>query len=245
MGYWVVIAMVIVAVIAVLFAVMTESEHRLARYPASNGMPLVVLIGTRATADAQTALSPPWTERVRSALNRSVEVYDATVPSARIHDYSGSDIIAIFRRPPALAVIWLGIDDFLLGTDLGTFERGLGHLLGSLAAEHISLVTIALPDLEPLIAQGEATKEEIIAARAEIRRWNATIARLATAYRARLLTGAEILPGVERLSLIGAHEQGRWFIPEVGHEAVAAAVASAIRDELVTRQSDATPEPAA
>jgi hypothetical protein len=245
MGYWVVIAMVLVAVIAVLYAVLAESESHPDHVRPGADTPLVVLMGTRAIDGSAEVHSPPWPERVRTALTGAVEVYDATVPSARVSDYHGADLVAIFRPPPAVAVIWLGIDDFLLGTELGTFERGLGHLLSSLAAERISLVTLALPDLASLLAEDGATPEDIVAARAEIRRWNATITRLATAYHARLLTTADLLSGIEAPRLIRTQEQGGWFLSEAGNEAVATAVASVITDALAAQRSGATIQPTA
>lgn len=234
--------MVIVAVVAALYAVLSESEDHRDRSSAGAGTPLVVLLGLRADAGAAEF---PWSELVRTELANHVEVYDATSPSARVNDYRGAGVVDIFQRPPAVAVIWLGVDDFLLGLDLGAFERSLGHLLSSLAAERISLVALTLPDLEPLMIEGGTPQDELVAARAEIRRWNATIARLAAAYHAHLLTTADLLAGLESATLSRTPDEGGWALSAEGHEAIATAVASLITGALAARRSSISTQPTA
>jgi hypothetical protein len=245
MGYWIVVAMVLVAVVAVLMVVLAESDARTANSSATSDTPLVVLIGSSAAFEAGAASPQPWTERVRQKLGDNAEVYDATVPVARASHFDGADLIAVFHRTPALAVIWLGADDFLLGTDLGTFERSVGHLLATLAAHQIRLLTIALPDLAPLIASNESSGEEPAAVHAELRRWNATLARLASAHQARLISSAEIPSGTLALETAPAERIQGFVLTETGHEVMASAVTAVILEQLAGIAADTARQPRA
>ncbi|MER3436502.1 MAG: hypothetical protein C4346_02125 [Chloroflexota bacterium] len=240
MGYWVVVAMVLVAVVAVLIVVLEEGGAWTSPPSATSTIPLIVLIGSSATLE-DGALSPqPWTERVRQKLGNNAEVYDATPPVARASHFDGAELLAVFHRTPALAVIWLGADDFLLGTDLGTFERSVGHLLAILAAHRIGLLAIALPDLTPLITPSESADEELVAARAELRRWNATLARLATAHGARLISSSDLPPGILAPETAPAQQTKGLVLTEAGHEALASVVTEVILEHLAVGVADTT-----
>ena len=245
MGYWVVVAMVLVAVVAVVLVVLAEGDARAANSSATSDIPLVVLIGSSAAVEAGAASPRPWTERVRQKLGTNAEVYDATVPAARASHFDGAELLAVFHRTPALAVIWLGADDFLLGTDLGTFERSVGHLLATFAAHRVSLLAIALPDLVPPTAQGESTDEELVLARAELRRWNATLARLATAHQARLISSAEVPSGSLAPETAPAKQTQGFVLTEAGHEAMASVVTAVILEQLAFSVAETTHPPRA
>ncbi len=245
MGYWIVVAMVLVAVVAVLIVVLADGDARTANSSATRDIPLVVLIGSSAALDAGAASPQPWTERVRQKLGTNAEVYDATVPVARASNFDGADLIEVFHRTPALAVIWLGADDFLLGTDLGTFERSVGHLLATLAAHRVSLLAIALPDLASLIEPNQRAEEEHVAVRAELRRWNATLARLSSAHQARLISSAEVLSGALAPEAAPAEQLQTFVLTEAGHEAMASAVTTVILEQLAGIAADTPRQPKA
>lgn len=240
MGYLVVVAMVLVAVVAVLIVVLEEGDRWTAPPSAMSAIPLVVLIGSSATSEDGIPSPQPWSERVRQKLGTCAEVYDATAPAARASHFDGAGLLTVVNRTPALAVIWLGADDFLLGTDLGTFERSVGHLLATLAAHRIRLLAIALPDLAPLIEPSQRAEEELVAERAELRRWNATLARLATAHDARLISSSELPHGILAPETAPAQQTLGLVLTGAGHEALASAVTAVILEQLAGIAADET-----
>ncbi|HEY8446476.1 MAG TPA: SGNH/GDSL hydrolase family protein [Thermomicrobiales bacterium] len=231
MGFWIVISLVVLASIAVIIAVLAEAdESRMPRGRATGPIQLMIL-GTSASTGTSES-DPSWVERLCDALAERVRPFDATAPGMRLPEGNAVSPLAVLQDTPDIAVIWIGPDDFLAGLDLGGFERGLGSLLTSLAEAGARIVILDLPDLVQLV---DTAEEDRASVRAELRRWNATISRLAAAHRATLIAVHDQLQaGADKL--YGESPQGLILTAE-GHELLAELVRPAVERLLAADTS--------
>ena len=81
--------------------------------------------------------------------------------------------------------------------------------------------------------------------RAELRRWNATLARLASAHQARLISSAEIPSGTMAPETEPAERIQGFVLTEAGHEAMASTVTAVISEQLAGIAADTTRQPRA
>jgi hypothetical protein len=80
---------------------------------------------------------------------------------------------------------------------------------------------------------------------AELRRWNATLARLASAHQARLISSAEIPSGTLALETAPAERIQGFVLTETGHEVMASAVTAVILEQLAGIAADTARQPRA
>jgi hypothetical protein len=181
MGYWVVMAIVAIAVVAVLIAVGSEPETPEQTKRAEGGRPVWLAMGSNGTIPGVSGGSTPrqWVDLVRESLGEGVIAYDFTRSGCTVEEAQREELAAAVAVTPDVVSMLLGPDDFRDAENLGSFERRLWHILTTLHDAGSIPVLASLPDLRnlPSLAQ----EEDQTALTEEFQTWNVALARLVAA----------------------------------------------------------------
>src|SRR5689334_3883958 len=181
MGYWLVMAIVAIAVVMVLIAVGSEPETPEKPRHAAGGRPIWLALGSNGLPPlpAGESTARHWVDFVREALGDRAITYDFTRAGRTVEEAQRDELAAAVAVAPDVVSVLLGPDDFRDAIDLGTFERRLWHLLTTLHDAGSTPLLAGLPDLAglPSLADEEDTAE----LSEELRAWNVALARLTAA----------------------------------------------------------------
>ena len=219
-GYWLVMAMLVVAIACVVVAVAAELDGAAKRRKPAGHRPVWVALG--ASDAAGTGTPDPardnWVARLATRLPPDVTVRNLGVSGSTLAQARAEQLPAALAASPDVATLWLAVNDLAAGVPLPVYERELAAVLEALVNAGARVVVGNVPDLSRLPGLAD-TPDEARMLRTTAEHWNAAIGRLAAAY------GAEVVdlfgPGEE----LGAHpdyfgEDG--FHPSpAGHERLA------------------------
>jgi hypothetical protein len=223
-GYWIVMAMVAVAIVAVLIAAIAEEARTEQDRRAPAGPAVWVALGTNGTNEpAAPMVAPHWVALVQQALGDRVVGYDFTRGGCTAADVQRDSLDAAVAAQPDAVAIWVGPDDFLLGEEIGAFERRLWHVLSTLGGIGSRLVVADIPDLSAL--SSPAAEEEPAALSEELGHWNAAIARLTAAAKGVVV---RLGPTSESPTDLFAADDDRLVLTETGHRWIAGRFAPAV-----------------
>lgn len=239
MGYWLVMAIVGIAVVAVLIAVAAIEEPRESpREPA--GRPIWVAIGTNGTPPGEVGQppAPHWVDLVREALGERAVGHDLTAAGCTAEEAQRNQLAAALAASPAVVAILLGPDDFRDAEDLGVFERRLWHILTTLRDVGSIPVMAALPDLTRLPSIVAEDEPDVLAE--ELQSWNVAIARLVAAADGELVAvdGPASDPDADWFT----ERDGRFILTAVGQRRLASPMQASV--ERLLGLSEAAPSPA-
>jgi hypothetical protein len=173
MGYWLVIAMAICAVIAVAIAAAAWQDRAsgVVRRRARPGLNWLAVVGKESQA------SSGWPEPLRTALPLDVEGRVVAVSGQTLQDLRPTVDRALAKDEPNVLLIWTSLDDLLAGVALDEHEQALSDVLTELERHDVVPVVGGLPDLTTWSVAREANLpgDELTGLLA---RWNASIGRL-------------------------------------------------------------------
>jgi hypothetical protein len=227
MGYWLVMAIVALAVVVILIAVAAEEDESEPRSGDAVGRPVWVAIGTNGNPpdDAAAATAPHWIELVRRSLGERVICYDFTTAGCTAEEAQREQLAAAVAAAPDGVTVFLGPDDFRDAEDLGVFERRLWHMLATLRdAESVPLMA-ALPDLTGLPSLVAEENPEGLTE--ELQSWNVAIARLVAAAGGEFVDLGEAAPAAD--GALFTESAGRFILTAAGHAWFAALMEPAVR----------------
>jgi len=196
-GYWLVIAIAALAVVAVLIAILVDDEDTANRAKAS--IASIALFGASRLPDGSD-----WVAALRNQPGAPVEILDRTTGAVDLADLAWLDLahdaaISFDAAIVALPSAAPGTDH-----DLGTWEQALATALFELHAHRIEVVVLI-----PAIARETAT--EAVPDSAPASRWHATVARLTSAAGAMLLIVGDSPDEGERADDVAASARA-WFL---------------------------------
>ena len=84
-----------------------------------------------------------------------------------------------------IATVWIGVEDFLAGTQILEFEECLGSILSWLTAKRATILVGNLPDLAPELVAAKLADARAI--HPVLDQWNASIARLSSSFSVTLV----------------------------------------------------------
>ena len=180
-GYWVVIAMLAIAVVAVLVAVAAEDQSDRPPRPVhgdARSDRAVVILGT-----AQDDSGNDWVARLGAHLPPSVTVRDLRIAEGTLASIPREHLASALAAAPALVVLGPPFADIESGVSLTSYEQDLAAILATLATNDIRAVVGNLPRLDT-IDPNPMSPERSAMLRLTGEHWNAAIARLASAYGA-------------------------------------------------------------
>jgi hypothetical protein len=180
MTYWVVMAIVAIAVVAVLIAVGSDEEAPEPIERAAGDRSVWVAVGSNATKPgANDSVSPHWVDLVRDSLGERVVAYDFTRAGCTAEEAQRDQLAAAVATSPDVVSLLIGPDDFHDAEDLGAFERRLWHVLKTLREAGSVPVLATLPNLITLPSL--ANEENPASLIEEIGAWNVAMERIAAA----------------------------------------------------------------
>ena len=239
-GYWIVVAMVVVALIAVLVGAAAEPAGPLPARPgraAGRGIVWVALGASDATGDGTPhPAADNWVSRLRSDLPADLEVVNLGVSGSTLAEARRDQLPRALAAAPDVVTCWLVVNDLARGIPLAAYERELAALLSELALAGCRVVLGNVPDLSRVPALA-GSPEHAAVLRLSAEHWNAAIARIAAAYRAEVVdlfdeppTGADFGPDGFHPSPAGHARLAARFRPAV-ERAIAAARSQEARRE--------------
>lgn len=132
-----------------------------------------------------------WVPRLHAALPRGTRLINAGVSGAELAEALDQQLPVALSARPDVVTVWLAVNDIKNGVPLETYERDLDRLLGELESTGATVAVGNVPDLASLPVPeavlrnyGVSSREAL---RAEIRRWNSAIARVAARHGALLV----------------------------------------------------------
>ena len=191
MGYWIVVAMMLIAVIAVVAAVAAgDLEGQRVRKPRpgkERGLNWVALGASDATGEGTPdPAHDNWVARLANGLPPDVRVVNLGVSGSTLAEARRNQLPRAIEASPDVVSLWLVVNDALSGVHVSTYERDLAGLLASLSELDCRVIVGNMPDLSRVPALG-AVGDRVTLLRLTAEHWNATIARIAFAY------GAEVV----------------------------------------------------
>jgi GDSL-like lipase/acylhydrolase family protein len=195
MEYWLVMAIVAMAVVAVLFAIGSADELSAPARRGTGSRPVWVALGTSGNTAAETGGPSPssWVDLVRASLGDFAIAYDFTRPGCTAEEAQRDQLAAAAAVAPDVVSILLGPDDFRDAEDLGAFERRLWHILTTLRDAGSIAVLAGLSDLRTLPSLAEEDDHTLLAE--ELQSWNVALARLVAAADGELVDWRETTDG--------------------------------------------------
>lgn len=227
MGYWVVMAIVALAVVAVLIAVGSDEEAPEPQENRSAGRSIWVAIGTNGNAPADSAATRPrhWADLVGVSLGEHVIAYDFTRAGCTADEAQQDQLAAAVATAPDVVSILLGPDDFRDAEDLGSFERRLWHILTTIRDAGGTPVLASLPDLTGLPSL--AAEEDATALGEELQTWNVAIARIVAAADGELVASAGDQCG--KAEELFTERGGRFILTDAGQRWFASLMEQPVR----------------
>ena len=204
MGYWIVVAMMLVAVIAVVAAGVAEGEGgrrvRKPRPDKDRGLIWVALGASDATGEGTPdPARDNWVSRLAAELPPDVRLVNLGVSGSTLAGARRDQVPRAIEASPDVVSLWLVVNDALSGVPVAAYERDLAAVLASLSAVDCRVIVGNMPDLSRVPALGAAADRATLL-RLTAEHWNATIARIAFAH------GAEVVD----LFDLGAAIDERW-----------------------------------
>jgi len=243
--YWLVVAMIAVAVVAVIIAVNDATDEQPPSgvdVPGQRGGDEIVVAVLAASDATGEGLADPvaenWVAQLAGALPAGAAVHNLGVGGSTVAAALRDQLPRARQVNPRVAVCWLAVNDLLGGVPLAEYRRNLDALLAALDQPGCRLIVGNIPALADSAAFAPATGQGVDFA-ATITTWNAAIAAIAAARGAELvdLTAAPI-----RASDLGP--DGFHPSPE-GHARLAAAFRPAVAAAVGGRAAGARPRPVA
>jgi len=214
MGYWIVITMVLVAIVAVVAAGAAEdgTERRRVRRPRLGKDDRLVWVALGASdATGEGTSDPPrdnWVARLAATLPRDTTVHNEGVGGSTLAEARRVQVPRALAASPDVVSLWLVVNDLLSGVPLPVYERELAEVLDALSAADCRVVVGNVPDLSRVPALGAAAGQATLL-RLTAEHWNAAIARIAFAHRAAVVdlfgAGAELARDEEPFTADGFH----------------------------------------
>lgn len=226
MGYWLVMAMVIIAVIAVLVAIASDDDT--AKPVVAKGRLVVATAGTNlwASDGPDDEAGRRWTELVRASAGERWITFDFARLGAGVHELRREQLTAVMATKADAVAIVIGPDDFRDAERLDVFERHLWLALSQLRDERICTVVTRLPDLTKLPSL--LAEDDQAGLRDELQSWNASIARLAHACGA----------GLVDLGQCGGTDATSCFVEREGHVVLVAEHHRWLADQMIAAIED-------
>lgn len=214
MSYWVVMAIVVIAIIAVMIAIEFEPDEPEVAASNPDGRPIWVALGSSALPPGEMhANAVNWVELIRETFGERIIAYDFTRFGATANEIQRDHLDATIATNPDLVTLLIGPDDFRDAENLNVFERRLWHILSSLNQDSTKVVLTTLPDLSTLPSLAAEDDASVLAD--ERASWNVAIARLSAAAHAELIdVETTILPTDTSLF---SEATGRFVLTEPGH----------------------------
>ncbi len=126
--------------------------------------------------------SDNWVARLGAHLPSGTHVVNLGISGATVAQSLEQELPVAIDARPNLAAVWLGVNDFQQGVSLTAFSSSLEKIITRLHSDARTSVFVGnLPDLRQLNA---FAGRDPAALDAEVRRWNAEIARVAGAQNA-------------------------------------------------------------
>jgi hypothetical protein len=175
MGFWILMAMLVCAVVAVVVSLAIESPLRQRRVASRDDDAIRWLAVIHPDG---SALPDTWAGRLADALPDSVESDVVEAPGATLAELRPTAMRAADERSPDVLLLWSALDDVLAGVRLEDHERELNGVLEDLDGAGVTTVVGNVPDLSrlPAATQAGLPADEL---RLLTERWNGTIGRLA------------------------------------------------------------------
>ncbi len=237
MGYWLVMAIVAIAVVTVLIAVGSEPETSEQPKRAERGRPVWLAMGSNGIAPHITGELAPrqWVDLVRESLGDAVIAYDFTRTGCTVEEAQREALAAAVAVTPDVVSLLLGPDDFRDAENLGTFERRLWHILTTLREAGSIPVLASLPDLRSLPSLAE--EEDQTALAEELQTWNVAFARLVAA------AGGELIESsADSTADLFTEDGGRYILTAAGQRWFATLMEHPVK-RLLGVAGDATVSP--
>ncbi|MDP9366854.1 MAG: GDSL-type esterase/lipase family protein [Chloroflexota bacterium] len=195
-GYWLVIAMVLCALIAVVVAFAIEApEHEIVRHstPPRSTAPqkqVWLALGASGTTanELQDETPAPWASLLIGHLPPQAVGHNLSTPHATVAEVRRDQLPAAITSSPHAAALWVGLDDLLQGTSIEAFEEDLLAVLARLSATGCAVVLGTVPDVvgQPEL-QALGFTDELL--RLHVQHWNASITRVGSALGATVIDG--------------------------------------------------------
>jgi hypothetical protein len=215
MNYWVVMAIVVIAIIAVMIAIELEPDEPNMATSDPEGRPIWVALGSSARPPderpADDAIN--WVELIRQAFGDRIIAYDFTRFGATANEVQRDLLDAALATNPDIVTLLIGPDDFRDAEDINVFERRLWHILSTLNRDFVRSILTTLPDLTTLPSL--AAEDDAWGLAGERASWNVAITRLAAVAQSELVdVETTVLPSDTSLF---SEASGRFVLTEDGH----------------------------
>jgi hypothetical protein len=190
MGYWILMAMMVCALAAVIIAVAIEHTVPAGRRrPSRDG----AIRWLAVVSDRQDDRTANWAEHLERAVPDSVQPTIVTVSGPTTADLRAPVAQAVAERNPDVVLLWTSFDDVLAGVPLNDHEIALDTLLAALGGAGATAVIGNVPDLSRLPGtDGAGLPTDELRLLAD--RWNASIARLVHHHGALIADLRDLVP---------------------------------------------------
>jgi len=186
-GYWVVVAIVVLALAATVIAVMRPEPATSVALGVERRVDWHVWSDLAMPPRSETAINPiDWVERVRRSIPHDVAVARINLLQSPLADRTSESKREQDRSAPDVVTCWIGVVDVVDGNSIGDFEARLATLLPQLSAGGAEVILGTLPDLlieHQLVDPSRA----ITPIGFDKLRWNTSIARAALAHGCRVV----------------------------------------------------------
>jgi hypothetical protein len=227
MSYWVVMAIVVIAIIAVMIAIELEPDEPDVVGEDSERRPVWVALGSNALAPSADSDSH-WPELIRQEFGDRIIAYDFTRFGATADEVQRDGLEAAIAAKPDVVSLLIGPDDFRDAENLNLFERRLWHILSTLTREFATPILTTLPDLTTLPSL--AAEDDAVVLTEERQSWNVAITRLCSVARAELID-VEATRSVPEAAL-WTEASGRFVLTDEGQRWLATLMIDRVRQLL-------------
>lgn len=177
--YWLVVAMLVVALSAILVAAAQTEPAPPSRRPRRTAPVLAVMAASDATGEG---LHHPdrdnWVAQLAAHLPPRITIHNLAVGGSTLAEARRAQLPRLLGLDPDAVVCWLVVNDLVGGVALSTHERELSALLTDLGAPSRPVVVGNAPDLAGVPGLA-ATDEQRRNVGALVSAWNAAIDQLA------------------------------------------------------------------
>ena len=228
-GYWVVIALIVCAVVAVIVAGANEGapdERRPAPRPGRR-QPVWAALGASDLAGEGTPVPSRdnWGAQLAADLPIEVTLLNLGVSGSTLAQARRDQLPAALAAKPDIVTCWLAVNDLASGVPLPAYERELTELLKALRTAGCPVIVGNVPDLGrvPALAAGPVPATAL---RRSAEQWNAAIARLAAVH------GAEVVDLFAETASVDDFGSDGFHPSREGHRRLAARFRPAVERTL-------------
>lgn len=184
--YWLVVAMIAIAVASVAVVVINDiSEPQ--QHKHINGDVVWVAIGQGGGGSPESdSQSSTWVSDVASALSERVRSIDLTDGQLTLGQTERDVLPVVLNERPDVVSVWLSFSDLIAGTPVPVFEQQLASLLTRLSGIPSRVLIGLLPERGQASEFAESADDPMLVWRT-IRHWNASITRVSIAHGARVV----------------------------------------------------------